>query len=213
MIQEHLLQRGIKDPAILAAFKDIPRELFVPEEERDFAYSDHPLNIGYGQTISQPFIVAYMLEMLDIKKEQKVLEIGMGSGYVSALLAYLSARVYAVERIPLLACRAMHTLHTLRMPVNVKIGDGTQGWEEERPYDRILVSAASPQINEKLYEQLAVGGILLLPVGGILGQELVIVRKKNNAERVIEHLSGCTFVPLIGKYGFLEKEKGNKSQE
>lgn len=204
MVQEDMIARGVQDPALLTVLKAVPREVFVPIENRAFSYADHPLDIGYGQTISQPFIVAYMLEALKVKRGDRVLEIGMGSGYQTALLQSLTAQVYTVERLPLLACRAMHTLYSLSMMVNVKIGDGTQGWKECAPFDKIIVSAASPGINQILFEQLKEGGLMVLPVGGILAQELVRVTKLPSGEKHVEHLCGCSFVPLIGKHGFRE---------
>lgn len=202
MVREHLLGRGIKERTILAAFRCVPRELFVPAEEQEYAYGDYPLPIGYGQTISQPYIVAYMLEALAADVGQRVLEIGMGSGYQTALLQNLGAQVFTMERLPLLACRAMRTLASIGIQVNVRIGDGTQGWRDEAPFDRVMVAAASPSVNETLYQQLGDGGVMVLPVGGILGQELVKVTKESGGEKKIEYLTGCSFVPLVGKYGF-----------
>jgi len=202
MIREQLQARGIKDPSILAAFRAVPRELFVPAEEQEYAYGDYPLPIGYGQTISQPYIVAYMLEVLAAVSGQRVLEIGMGSGYQTALLHTMGTQVFSVERLPMLACRAMRTLASIGIQVNVKIGDGTQGWSAEAPFDRVMVAAASPSIIESLFRQLSDEGIMVLPVGGILGQELVKVTRKRDSEKNVEYLTGCAFVPLVGKYGF-----------
>ena len=169
---------------------------------RSSAYEDHPLPIGVGQTISQPYIVAFMLEALSLSGPETVLEIGTGSGYQTALLAQLVRRVYSVERIESLARAAEVTLQRLGYRnVNAIVGDGSQGWAEQAPFDAIVVSAAAPQIPQALLEQLRDGGKMIVPVGPSEAQELKLVRKREG-RAVISNLEGCRFVPLIGDQGY-----------
>lgn len=204
MVREQLKLRGITNPSIIKAFLNVPRELFVPEEEKLYAYEDRPLPIGYNQTISQPYMVAVMTRQLLPMGKDKVLEIGTGSGYQAAILRYLGCKVYSVERIPQLAERAEQTLTKLGLDVYIKVGDGTLGWEEFAPYDKIIVTAAAKEIPSPLIDQLKIGGRLVLPVGNIFQQELTVVDKISSQKTVKKNAGGCIFVPLIGKYGWQE---------
>jgi len=202
MVQDQLRARGIKDEKILQIMLKIPRHLFVEEGLAAMAYEDRPLSIGEGQTISQPYIVAYMVECLDLKPEDRVLEIGTGCGYVTTLLAELVGEVYSIERLPNLLFKARKTLKQLGYKnIHLKLGDGTQGWKQYAPFDAILVSAASPQIPQPYLEQLAEGGRLIIPVGDEGFQELKLVTRQKG-EWTQKTLSGCRFVKLKGKYGF-----------
>ncbi len=193
------LGQEIKDKRVLKAMARIPRELFVPPEYYYAAYEDRPLPIGFGQTISQPFIVALMTEALELKGKEKVLELGTGSGYQAAILAELSKRVITVERIPQLAEAARKLLEKLGYTnVEVYIAEKKLGWVAEAPYDAIIVTAGAPSIPEVLLEQLAIGGRLVIPVGSRWQQELLKVTKLKRGNR-IENLGGCRFVPLIGE--------------
>lgn len=204
MVEEQIVARGIKDKKVISAFLKVPREEFVPESLKEYAYDDRPLSIGEGQTISQPYIVALMTESLKLKGDEKVLEIGTGSGYQSAILAEIGCKVYSVERIEILAERAKKILEKLGYDVKIKVGDGTLGWKEYAPYDRIIVTAAGPEIPESLLLQLSEDeGRLIMPVGDRFVQDLILVIKKGNKiERI--NLGGCQFVPLIGKEGWKE---------
>ncbi len=202
MVEEQLASRGIKDARLIAAMKKIPRHLFVEEALQSQAYTDHPLPIGEKQTISQPYMVALMTEASLLTGKEKVLEIGTGSGYQTAILAELSEKVFSIERIRPLAIRARKLLYELGyFNVEIKIFDGTFGWVEESPFDAILVTAGSPDIPQPLIDQLAPGGRLVIPVGDSLVQELFRVTK-TEAEVKKEDLGGCRFVKLIGKYGW-----------
>ncbi len=202
MVEQDLRGRGIRDSRILQAFLNVPRERFVPPRERPHAYADRPLPIGFGQTISQPYMVALMLEALRLSGREKVLEIGTGSGYQTALLAELSREVYTVDIIPQLVDRARKVLEALGYRnVRFRVGDGGEGWPGHAPYDRIVVSAAMPEIPPPLLDQLAEGGILVGPVGGLLEQELVRIQKSGNTLHR-EILGRCAFVPLRGRWGF-----------
>ncbi len=203
---ELIRRRGIKDERVLNAMLKVPRHLFVPADLVDRAYDDSPLPIGKGQTISQPYIVALMTEALGLDENSKVLEIGTGSGYQAAILAEIAKEVYTVERIPELAERAQKILRALGYNnVYFKIGDGTEGWPEFAPYDAIIVTAASPKVPEPLIEQLKVGGVLVIPVGSELTQELLKITKlSEDGETKVESLGGCVFVKLKGKYGWQE---------
>ncbi len=202
MVEEQLVRRGITDPRVLDAMRKIPRHLFVEEALRDRAYGDYPLPIGEGQTISQPYIVGIMTQLLGLSGCEKVLEIGTGSGYQTAVLAELTRRVCSVERIPSLAIRARATLETMGYTnVWVRTADGTLGWPDEAPFDRIMVSAASPSVPEPLFDQLAEGGRLVLPVGDAFSQTLTVVERVGGQMRTTAD-SGCVFVKLIGKYGW-----------
>ena len=206
MVETQLIPRGIKQPAVLDAMRAVPRHLFMGEALWSQAYSDWPLPIGDGQTISQPYIVARMTEALALKGTEKVLEVGTGSGYQAAVLSELAEMVFSVERIPALASKARKTLHTIEIHnVQVRVGDGTTGWSDEAPFDAILVTAGSPSIPPAYIDQLSDGGRLVIPVGGRDEQELMKVTKKGSAITT-EELGGCRFVKLIGKYGW-EAEK------
>jgi protein-L-isoaspartate(D-aspartate) O-methyltransferase len=204
MVDLQIVRRGIKDPRVIAAMKKVPRHLFVSESLRSQAYEDHPLPIEEKQTISQPYIVALMTEALQLKGHEKVLEIGTGSGYQTAILAELADKVFTIERIPLLAEKARKRLEELGCKnIVYRIGDGTLGWPEEAPFDGILVSAAAPSIPQPLIDQLAMGGRLIIPVGDRLSQELVLVERVPEGIRK-SFLGGVRFVDLIGKWGWKE---------
>jgi protein-L-isoaspartate(D-aspartate) O-methyltransferase len=201
---ERFKKKGIRDERVLEVMNAIPRHLFVEEALQSRAYEDHPLPIGCGQTISQPYMVALMTELLEIKPEDRILEIGAGSGYQTAILASLGGQVYAVERITELADRAQARLDELGFK-NVMISsfDGTLGWSDYAPFDGILVAAASESIPEPYVEQLTVGGRLLIPVGDESQQRLIRVIKGETENRVENH-GGCVFVKLIGRHGWEE---------
>ena len=202
MVEEQLVRRGITDARVLEAMRKVPRHLFVEEALRDRAYGDHPLPIGEGQTISQPYIVGIMTQLLHLTGTEKVLEIGSGSGYQTAVLAELARRVCSVERIASLAARARATLEAMGYTnVWVRTADGTFGWPDEAPFDRILVSAAAPAVPEPLFDQLVEGGRMVLPVGDPFAQTLTVVDRVGG-EKKISADSGCVFVKLIGKYGW-----------
>jgi protein-L-isoaspartate(D-aspartate) O-methyltransferase len=202
MVEEQLVRRGISDARVLAAMRRVPRHLFVDEALGDRAYGDHPLPIGEGQTISQPYMVAIMVQLLRLAGEEKVLEIGTGSGYQTAVLAELARRVCSVERIPTLAARARARLEALGYTnVWVRTADGTLGWPDEAPFDRIVVAAGSPSVPQPLFDQLAEGGRMVLPVGDPFGQTLTLVERVGGVQRVTKD-AGCVFVKLIGKYGW-----------
>ncbi|MBU0519086.1 protein-L-isoaspartate(D-aspartate) O-methyltransferase [bacterium] len=202
MIENQLRARQISDERVLAAMGKIPRELFVREALRDRAYEDSPLPIGDGQTISQPFMVALMTELLHLTGSEKVLEIGTGSGYQAAVLAELAGKVFTIERHHDLARRARKTLEGLGYTnVLTHIGDGTIGWTEFAPYDRIIVTAGAPSVPESLLKQLSAGGIMAAPVGDKVHQKLLVLTKSESG--VVEKDSGgCVFVPLIGREGW-----------
>jgi protein-L-isoaspartate(D-aspartate) O-methyltransferase len=202
MVRNQLEAWGIADPRVLDAMRRVPRELFVPDEERESAYYDGALPIAEGQTISQPYVVAHMTEVLRLKGQEKVLEIGTGSGYQTAVLSLLAAEVYTVERITRLARQAEKTLaHVGASNVHFRIGDGSLGWPEHAPYDAILVTCAAPAVPQPLVQQLADGGRMIAPVGPRGYQDLVLVRKQGQAVTE-DRLSPVAFVPLIGEHGW-----------
>jgi len=202
MVEQQLRARGIRDERVLDAMTRVPRHEFVPPEHRDEAYEDHPLPIGEGQTISQPFVVAAMLEALALRPEDVALEVGTGSGYETAVLAGLVGTVYSIERIASLAERARAVLARLGYSnVTVVHGDGSQGLQEAAPFDAIVVSAAAPQVPASLIGQLRDGGRLVIPVGSSFAQELQLVRKIGGNSTTM-YLDGVRFVPLIGREGF-----------
>jgi protein-L-isoaspartate(D-aspartate) O-methyltransferase len=204
MVEEQLIPRGITNKKVLDAFYKVERHKFIPEDLRDNAYGDFPIPIGDGQTISQPYIVALMTECLDLKGDQKVLEIGTGSGYQAAILAELAKEVYSVERFEGLAKRAETVLCELGYTnIKIKRGDGTLGWPEFAPFERIIITAASPRVPLPLTEQLAEHGKLVLPLGESFSQVLTLVEKKQGKLYPTE-ICGCVFVPLVGKYGYPE---------
>ena len=205
MVETQLLPRGIKDPKVLKAMETVERHLFIDEALVSQAYSDFPLPIGEGQTISQPFMVAYMTEALKLGGDEKVLEIGTGSGYQSAVLSLICRRVFSIERVHALAIRARKLLDGLHYSnVIIKIDDGTLGWKDEAPFDAIIVTAASPDVPKAYLEQLSEGGRLVIPVGEEFVQELVRVTKRNG-RFAREDLGGCRFVKLVGKNGWQEE--------
>jgi protein-L-isoaspartate(D-aspartate) O-methyltransferase len=202
MVERQLRQRGITDERVLAAMAEVPRELFVPEEERELAYVDGALPIGFGQTISQPYIVAVICSLLELEGDERVLDVGTGSGYQAAVLAELAAEVITIERVPELAERAGAALVAAGYAnVEVRRGDGSVGVPERAPFDAIAVAAAAPGVPEALYEQLAENGRLVLPKGSRWGQDLVLIEK--STEGPVERASvPCRFVPLLGAGGF-----------
>ena len=198
MVERQLRCRGILDPRVLQAFLDVPRHLFVPPERLDEAYEDHPIDIGHGQTISQPYMVATMTEVLRLCGGERVLEIGTGSGYQAAILAKLCPAVYTVERLGDLSGRAQALLERLGLAnVRFRVGDGTLGWPDEAPFDRIIVPAGGPDVPPSLTAQLGDGGRLAMPVGARVGQDLVVVERQGGGLRRESH-GGCVFVRLIG---------------
>ncbi len=202
MVEEQLIPRDIKNPRVLDAFKKIERHKFVSQEFAASAYADFPVPIGEGQTISQPYIVALMTEYLDLTGSERVLEIGTGSGYQAAILAELAKEVYTVERVESLAKQAENLLNELGYKnIKIKTGDGTLGWPEQAPFDRIIITAASPAIPPPLSEQLKEGGKLILPLGEVFSQVLTLAEKKQGVLQY-QGICGCMFVPLVGKYGF-----------
>jgi len=197
MVRLQIERRGVRNPAVLRAMREVPRHLFVPEPMRRSAYEDHPLPIGHGQTISQPYIVAAMTEMLDPKPGHRVLEIGTGSGYQAAVLARLVSHVYTIEIVEPLGRQAQERLAALGYRnVTVRIGDGYEGWPEEAPFDRIILTAAPPEVPQKLIDQLRNGGRLVAPVGAGW-QELVVIDKdaKGSVRRRTEF--PVMFVPMV----------------
>ncbi|UCG35219.1 MAG: protein-L-isoaspartate(D-aspartate) O-methyltransferase [Candidatus Omnitrophota bacterium] len=204
MVARQIVQRGITEPKIIEAFSSVQRHLFIPEYRRIFAYNDYPISIGEGQTISQPYMVALMTQLLEVRAGQKVLEIGTGSGYQAAILAHMGAQVYSIERIDSLAQNAKTTLDSLGYNVQVHVGDGTLGWPEHAPYDRMIVTAAAPKISPCWAQQLVIGGKIVIPLGTLFYQTLTVAEKVSEEELKVKSHSGCVFVPLIGKYGYRE---------
>ena len=204
MVEEQLIPRGIKNQRLLDAFYKVERHKFVPEDLRGSAYADFPVPIGEGQTISQPYIVALMTQCLDLTGEEKVLEIGTGSGYQSAILAELAKEVYTIERYANLAKSAETVLKESGYKnITIKVGDGTLGWKDIAPFDRIIITAASPRIPLPLTEQINESGKMVLPLGEPLSQVLTLLEKKKGKLESVQ-VCGCVFVPLIGKYGWKE---------
>jgi len=202
MVDEQLIPRGINDKNVISAFRKVDRREFVPHALQAGAYQDHPLPIGEGQTISQPYMVAIMTQCLALNGKGKVLEIGTGSGYQAAILANLAKEVYSMERLELLAERSQSILKRLGYNnVTIKIGDGTLGWPEHAPYDGIIVTAAAPRIPHAYIEQLAIGGRLVIPVGTMLSQVLSVIEKTPSGIKTTD-VCGCVFVPLVGEDGW-----------
>ena len=196
MVRSQLVSRGIKDEKVLDAMKKVPRHVFVPEDMLSNAYSDEPLPIGEGQTISQPYIVAYMTEVLALTGGQRVLEIGTGSGYQTAILAEIAQHVFTVELVEILSLRARNILEMLKYKnIRFKIGDGTFGWKEEAPFDAIMVTAAPDKVPKSLEEQLKIGGRMIIPVGAAF-QELVLVSHRGGKLKR-KKLLPVRFVPLV----------------
>lgn len=204
MVRDQIESRGIRDQRVLDAFLTVKRHLFVEEALRRQSHNDYPLPIGSGQTISQPYIVALMTEGLELKEDEKVLEIGTGSGYQTAILAELAREVYSIERIKELSERTKELLKELGYTnVEIKVDDGTTGWVSRSPFDAIIVTAASPDIPRPLTDQLKEGGRMVIPVGGRTSQDLIKVIKRGGKLKK-QNLGGCRFVKLIGEYGWRE---------
>lgn len=203
MVREQLSARNIRDRAVLSAMRKVPRHLFVEEALVGKAYEDHPLPIGFGQTISQPYVVALMSQLLCAQAGMKVLEVGTGSGYQAAVLAEMGLEVYTVERLRELYSRTSGLLMRLRYrTIRIKLSDGTEGWPEAGPFDRIIVTAGGPSVPQPLVEQLADPGLMVIPVGGERrGQRLVLVIKEDGAVR-LEELGRVAFVDLVGSHGW-----------
>jgi protein-L-isoaspartate(D-aspartate) O-methyltransferase len=198
MVAEQIRAREIRDPRVLTAMERVPRHLFMPESVRSEAYGDHPVSIGYGQTISQPYIVGFMSEALEVQPEHKVLEIGTGSGYQAAILGELAREVYTIEIVDPLAESARATLEKLGYKnVHVRAGNGYAGWPEEAPFDRIIVTAAPDEVPPALVQQLKVGGLMAIPVG-TFDQELRIMKRTANGMDTLKTLP-VRFVPMTGK--------------
>lgn len=199
MVARDLRGRGIKDERVLAAMGEIPRHLFVPERQRPSAYTDRPLPIGERQTISQPYVVALMTELLELQSSERVLEIGTGSGYQSAVLAQLAAEVFSIEILPALSERARKILDDLGYKnISLKVGDGFYGWPERSPFDAIVVTAAAPKIPEPLAKQLREGGRLVMPLAKGKQNQRLIRARKSSGKLTIEDFSAVLFVPLTG---------------
>ncbi len=203
MVDTQIIARGIKDQRVIEAMRKVPRHLFLDEALWPQAYEDHPLPIGEKQTISQPYIVALMTEALKLKGNEKVLEIGSGSGYQTAILAELAEQVYTIERIPTIAKQARKIFDKLHYNnIVLTIADGSSGWKDHSPYDGIIVTAASPSTPKPLLEQLAIGGRFVIPIGTEAGQELMVYEKIAENEFKQEDHGGCRFVKLVGEYGW-----------
>jgi protein-L-isoaspartate(D-aspartate) O-methyltransferase len=199
MVETQIVARGVRDPRVLAAMRSVPRHLFVDPAQRSQAYEDHPLPIPGNQTISQPYIVALMTELLELQPHERVLEIGTGSGYQSAVLSQLAKEVYTIEIVPELAQSAAGRLKELRIEnVTVREGDGYRGWPEKAPFDGIIVTAAPERIPQPLIDQLAAGGVMVIPVGGFF-QELKVFRKSADGRVTERDIIPVRFVPMTGE--------------
>ncbi len=208
MVRRQIAERGVKNPAVLAAMRTVPRHWFVPDAQTSRAYQDRPLPIGWEQTISQPYIVAVMTEALRLQPGEKVLEIGTGSGYQAAILAEMTDRVFSIEIVEPLARQTIELLQKKGYDtVQVRIGDGYRGWPEEAPFDAIIVTCAPDDPPPALVEQLAVGGRMCIPVGGqLFGQELILLTKQADGTLKREHLAPVSFVPMTGEARNREKQ-------
>lgn len=203
MVEEQLITHGIQDKRVIDAMLKVPRHKFVEEALESKAYQDAPLPIGEKQTISQPYMVAVMSEALALDGSEKVLEVGTGSGYQAAVLALLADRVFSLERIPTLARRARKVLDSCGFgKVNIKVADGTDGWQDMAPFDAIIVTAGAPNIPQQYLDQLAPGGRIIIPVGDRDSQVLTRVTRIGDQEYQEEQILGCRFVPLIGRHGW-----------
>ena len=203
MVDEQIRDRGIRDERVLAAMASLPRHLFLPAPVRVQAYEDHAVPIGFGVTMSQPYVVAWMTDALALDGDERVLEIGTGSGYQAAVLARLAREVFTVERVPVLARRATFALQVLGLDnVHVSVGDGSIGLPAHAPYDAIMVTAAAPSVPMELVEQLANGGRLVVPVGAGAIQSLRVIRRDDEGKLSITDRGGVVFVPLVGERGF-----------
>jgi protein-L-isoaspartate(D-aspartate) O-methyltransferase len=206
MVSDQIERRGVKDARVLEAMRHVPRHLFVPPDMHSMAYDDGPMPIGQGQTISQPYIVALMTSLLNLQGHENVLEIGTGSGYQAAVLAYLTETVHSLERIPELASRAQQTLEALEiMNVFIHVGDGSIGWQADAPYHGIIVTAAAPSVPEPLLQQLSENGRLAIPVGPRLSQELQVWTRQGKKFKQ-ENVIPVAFVPLRGECGWKQDE-------
>lgn len=202
MVEEQIIGRGIKNHRVINAFLKVPRHLFVEEALRERAYGDHPLPIGENQTISQPYMVALMCELLDLQGDEKVLEVGTGSGYATAILAELVERVFSIERIHLLLKKTRELLDNFKYNnIVTKCCDGTYGWKDESPFDGIMVTAAAPEVPQKLIDQLALNRHLIIPRGDTHSQTLLKITKTEEGHTT-KSITGCVFVKLIGQYGW-----------
>lgn len=202
MVEDQIASRGVRDPRVLEAMMRVPRHRFIPENMQVRAHEDAPLPIGDGQTISQPYMVAWMTELLHLRDTDKVLEVGTGSGYQAAILCELSARVFSIEKYSSLAAKAGERLSSLGYNnITIRVGDGTCGWPEEAPFDGIIVTAGAPSVPQSLMEQLADGGRLVIPVGSSGMQMLTLVTREGAKYHTSEE-GTCVFVPLVGKYGW-----------
>jgi protein-L-isoaspartate(D-aspartate) O-methyltransferase len=209
MVRDQLLGRDIKDNKVLSVFRKVPRHRFVDPAMCEDAYRDFPLSIGRGQTISQPYIVALMVQLLDVAEGDKVLEIGTGSGYETAILSELGANIFSIERIELLAIKAEKVLKKFGYKnVHIKTGDGTLGWQESAPFDKIIVTAGSLDIPGQVLGQLSRGGKMVIPIGSRFSQRLILSEKDKKGGIFKKDICGCVFVPLVGKYGWEENSAG-----
>jgi protein-L-isoaspartate(D-aspartate) O-methyltransferase len=200
MVEEQIRERGVRQPEVLRAMDTVPRHSFVPADRRDQAYGDEPLPIGWGQTISQPYIVALMTELLELDRGDKVLEIGTGSGYHAAVLSRVAGEVFSIEIIDQLGRQAESTLGSLGYDnVRVRIGDGYKGWPEEAPFDAIILTAAPPRIPQPLIDQLRVGGRMVVPEGGSFVQDLLLITKLPNGSIEKRPVTPVRFVPMTGE--------------
>ena len=204
MVERHVAARGIRDARVLQAMREVPRHMFVPTVVASKAYGPGALPIGGKQTISQPYIVARMIELLELRGKEKVLEIGTGTGYQAVVLAKLCAKVFSIERVNELALRAAEVIRELKIyNVTVKVFDGTYGWSDQAPFDRIIVSASAPQVPEPLVQQLARTGKMIIPIGSGDKQRLALVTRVGTGVH-IEDCGGAEFVPLVGRFGWKE---------
>ncbi len=205
MVERYVEARGVSDPRVLEAMRQTPRHLFVPSVVRARAYGESALPIGGGQTISQPYIVGRMIELLELSGSEKVLEVGTGTGYQACVLSRVAARVFSIERINELALRAVDLARELKLHnVSVKVFDGTYGWSDQAPFERIIVAATAPEVPQPLVSQLARGGTMVIPLGRDQDQRLARVRKIGTGVK-IEDCGPAQFVPLIGKFGWKEE--------
>jgi len=204
MVDRHVAARGISDARILQAMREVPRHLFVAPVVASKAYGPGALPIGANQTISQPYIVARMIELLDLSGTEKVLEVGTGTGYQAVVLSKLASKVFSIERVSELAARATDLIRALKIPnISVKVFDGTYGWSDQAPFDRIIIAAAAPEVPQPLIQQLARTGVMVLPIGSEKNQRLARVRRVGTSVQ-IEDYGTAEFVPLVGRFGWKE---------
>ena len=204
MVDRHVAARGISDARILQAMREVPRHLFVAPVVASKAYGPGALPIGANQTISQPYIVARMIELLDLSGTEKVLEVGTGTGYQAVVLSKLASKVFSIERVSELAARATDLIRALKIPnISVKVFDGTYGWSDRAPFDRIIIAAAAPEVPQPLIQQLARTGVMVLPIGSEKNQRLARVRRVGTSVQ-IEDYGTAEFVPLVGRFGWKE---------